>query len=201
MFPHWSLAYEQYSHGISSFPDINLTCLNLFIYTVCLLSISRQMTCCWLIDVLLKWRNRIGQTWFRSYWVFSVFQSGVRRPSCISKFKILIKCSYCAFWIDDSCQIWSISDKQFWSYCNVSKFQSVVGGHLGFCKISFWPYNSLRGAEMKLELKLDDNWANGFRVIEFLVFFQNSGRRPSWISKFKMLTIFSYLGCVVDDSY
>jgi len=56
------------------------------------------------------------------------------------------------------------------------------------------------GTEIKLELKFCDNRANGFRVIEFLVFFQYSCRRPSWIFKFKMLTIFSYSGCVVDDS-
>jgi len=53
---------------------------------------------------------------------------------------------------------------------------------------------------MQIELKFDDNRANGFGVIEFLVFFKNSGRRPSWISKLKILTIFSYCSCVVDDS-
>jgi len=41
---------------------------------------------------------------------------------------------------------------------------------LDFAKFHFWPYSRLRGAETKLGLKFGDNRANGFAVIQFLVF-------------------------------
>jgi hypothetical protein len=60
---------------------------------------------------------------------------------------------------------------------------------------------NLRGAEAKLGLKFGDIRLRRFGVIEFLVFFfQNGGRRPSWISKFKILMTFSYSGSLADDS-
>ena len=54
------------------------------------------------------------------------------RPAAILDFKIMMILLYCWTRVDDSCQLWSISDYWFWSYSNICKFQ--VGGHLGFCK-------------------------------------------------------------------
>ena len=55
------------------------------------------------------------------------------RPSWISNFKILTIFSYCGCRVDDFCQSWSKSDKPFWHYYIIYKFQSDIGGHLGFC--------------------------------------------------------------------
>jgi len=47
----------------------------------------------------------------------SFFHNDCWRPSWILKFITVITYLYCDSTEDDSCQIWSISDKLFPSYC------------------------------------------------------------------------------------
>ena len=141
---------------------------------------------------------------FRSYWIFSVFPK--LRPAAILDFTIQNVDNIVLFRVRSR---WFVLNLVNFGRFRINRFEVIAifvnfnqgsAAILDLAKFYFWPQNHLWGAEMKLDLKLDDNQANGFGAIEFLVFFQNSSWRPSWISKFKIMMIFSYFRSAVDDS-
>jgi hypothetical protein len=68
-------------------------------------------------------------------------------------------------------------------------------------KFHFLTLKSFPGTEVKLWFKFGENRTYSFWDTAFLVFFQNSGRRPSWISKIPFFMIFSRWGYRLGYSY
>ena len=70
---------------------------------------------------------------------------------------------------------------------------------LDFAKFHFWPKNNLRVLN---EPWVKIWWQSVKPFPSYCVFsvFQNGGRRPSWILKFKLLMKFSYWGSIENDS-